>query len=68
MSSLLIRLGTSLVAVFVVEMLWANLSPGGFEYNFVSRWPPLVVITALLLHFAGFLCIWIGFRLKNSTE
>lgn len=67
-STFLIGIGIGMLVLFIIEVVWANVSPGGFEYNFVSRRPPVVVLAASLAHLAGLACLWTGFRLRGELQ
>jgi hypothetical protein len=64
-SNILIVIGVAMLVVFVSEVVWANISPGGFEYNLVARWPPSIILILGLAHLIAVASLWIGIRLRS---
>jgi hypothetical protein len=66
-SNIFIVIGLSMLIVFVSEVIWANVSPGGFEYNLVARWPPAVILILGLAHLIAVALLWIGIRFRSRV-
>ena len=67
-SNALIVIGLAMLIVFVSVFVWANVSPGGFEYNLIARCTPALILIWGLAHLIAVALLWIGIRLRSRRH